>query len=139
MISIEQIRILEAKVHAAVERIQTLNAENTTLRTKLAEYETRVVDLQKRVEGFQSDQAAIEAGILSALSQLDQLEDRIGADSDRREMPARADVGEEGSTQKDATPRADAGHTASASSSPLAENDDEEEEVEVEDPELDIF
>lgn len=140
MISIEQIRILETKVHTAVERIQTLNAENSTLRAKLSEYETRVVDLQKRVETFQSDQAAIEAGILSALSQLDQLEDRIGSDADREARQAvqgaapPEDIGTAPSPPEEVVPRVRGAHGDGQSAT-----DAEDEDGVGEDPELDIF
>jgi FtsZ-binding cell division protein ZapB len=142
MISIEQIRVLEAKVHTAVERIESLSAENATLRSKLSEYEKRVADLQNRVEGFQNDQAAIEAGILSALDQLDKLEDRIGSDA--------------GETSPSAGSSATVDHHQEAPSESAVPDEDEEtgdgadlpsptpsegenEDGDPEDPELDIF
>ena len=78
MIRIEQIRELESKIHAAVERIRTLTAENDRLKENLVGYEDRLAELQRQVEAFRSDQDAIEAGIVSALQHLDQLEDGVG-------------------------------------------------------------
>lgn len=77
MISLDQIRQLEAKVHAAVATIQTLRTENHTLKGKLESYERRIEDLQHMVDAFKSDQAEIERGIVSALERLDALEDAV--------------------------------------------------------------
>lgn len=77
MISLEQIKKLEERVLAAVERIRALSAENATLKTNLTRYEQRIDELEKLVSAFKSEQAEIEAGILSALTQLDSLEDSV--------------------------------------------------------------
>lgn len=135
MVSIEQIRKLEQRVHAAVSRIQSLDRDNLTLRSQLAEYEQRLGELQKLVDAFKSDQAEIEAGIVSVLRHLDQLEDRVS----EPQTP-------EGETGNESPGTAEAGEPSPASSAPdtpeEAEVSTDKEELdgeEDEEPELDIF
>ena len=77
MISLEQIKQLETRVHSAVARIRSLSAANTTLKESLSSYEGRIDELEKLVSAFKSEQQEIEAGIIAALSQLDGLEDAV--------------------------------------------------------------
>ena len=77
MISLEQVKQLETRVHSAVARIRSLTAENTTLKENLSSYERRIDELEKMVTAFKSEQQEIEAGIVAALSQLDGLEDAV--------------------------------------------------------------
>jgi chromosome segregation ATPase len=78
MISLEQIRVLEQKVQAAVSRIRALSGENSTLKERLGEYEKRVAELETLVSSFKAEQDEIEAGIVAALRQLDDLEHTVG-------------------------------------------------------------
>ena len=87
MISLEQIKQLETRVHSAVARIRSLTAENTTLKESLSDYETRIDELEKLISGFKSEQHEIEAGIVAALAQLDGLEDAV-AESSADDLPA---------------------------------------------------
>jgi len=59
MISLEQIKQLETRVHSAVARIRSLTAENTTLKESLSNYEGRIDELEKLVTAFKSDQQEI--------------------------------------------------------------------------------
>jgi chromosome segregation ATPase len=77
MITLEQIRRLEQRVQAAVARIATLKNENALLREKLESYEGRILELENSIAAFKRDQSEIEQGIVSALNQLDQLEDDV--------------------------------------------------------------
>lgn len=77
MVSIEQIRLLEQKVHSAVNRIDVLKEENQSLKSKLGEYETRILELERLIESFKQDQGEIEQGILTALDELNRLEDDL--------------------------------------------------------------
>lgn len=77
MISLEQIRSLENKVHTAVSRIRALSEENATLKGRLESYEQRIAELETLVSAFKADQEEIEAGIVSALKHLDELEDSV--------------------------------------------------------------
>ncbi len=90
MISLDQIRILERKVEAAVSRIRSLTQENLTLKASLESYESRIQELESMVSSFKSEQDEIEAGIVSALRQLDDLEHTVGekADSELTDGPA---------------------------------------------------
>lgn len=128
MVSLEQIRKLEQKVHAAVTRISVLTEENETLRTQVSEYERRLGELQQLVDAFKHDQDEIEAGIVSVLKHLDQLEDRVG---DPDETPA--------SQEQTAPQTAPNVPPADATPAPadLPEHDEPDEDEE--EPELDIF
>jgi chromosome segregation ATPase len=80
MITLDQIRSLDLKVTKAVERIRTLQQENTALKKTLSSYEKKVGDLEVLIEDFKQGQEEIEKGILTALSQLDRLEDELGGE-----------------------------------------------------------
>lgn len=74
MISLEQIKILDEKVKSAVAVIDDLRSENSKLKQKLENYQTRIDELERLIEDFKRDQGAIEQGILDAIDQLDHLE-----------------------------------------------------------------
>ena len=65
------------KVRSAVELIDSLKAENRSLKSRLDEYRQRVEQLESTVNGFKHDQQEIEEGIKDVLLQLDRLEDQI--------------------------------------------------------------
>lgn len=79
MLTLEQVRALEARVEKAVNLIAALRAENGTLRSGLAAAEGRVAELEGLVREFQADQARIEEGIVHALRKLDAFEDAVHA------------------------------------------------------------
>jgi FtsZ-binding cell division protein ZapB len=152
MISLEQIKQLETRVHSAVARIQSLTAENTTLQESLTDYEKRIDELEKLISGFKSEQQEIEAGIIAALSQLDSLEDAVAespvdsADgSAQNHQPVAPEVSDEPSPAGEPESPSDEADTADdpadfrpaepASESPSSELDGPDEE----EPELDIF
>jgi len=80
MITLEQIRTLEAKVQKAVELIEGLRSENSMLTKKLETYQKRIDELEILVEEFKQDQVQIEQGIIHALNQLEELEDVVAKD-----------------------------------------------------------
>jgi len=82
MVSLDQIRQLEAKVNRAVEIIRVLKEENRSLRRTVESSHARMKELEDLVRVFKSDQAEIERGLVSAIRKLDQLED--GLDSQQR-------------------------------------------------------
>lgn len=82
MVSLEQIRLLDKKVHDAVSRIDGLKRENNSLKTKLESYQHRISELEKLIENFKKDQVEIEDGIKSALEELNKLEDGIDTGND---------------------------------------------------------
>ncbi len=129
MISLEQIKQLETRVHSAVARIRSLTAENTTLKESLSSYEGRIDELQKLVSAFKSDQQEIEAGIVAALSQLDGLEDVV-ADPATAAPPADPEDRDE--------PESDTADTEPDAPMPTSP-DGEPAEPEEDGPELDIF
>jgi FtsZ-binding cell division protein ZapB len=77
MITIEQIHLLETKVHKAVEHINLLSQENKALTSKLVHYQDRIDELEKLIESFRKDQGEIEKGIITALEELNRLEDGL--------------------------------------------------------------
>ena len=74
MLSLEQVRLLDAKVAKAVDTVRQLTEENASLRKKLDTNQKRVDELEALVTSFREDQGRIEDGILSALDRLNQFE-----------------------------------------------------------------
>lgn len=86
MISLEQVRALEARVEKAVAFIASLRAENAALKDGLLEAElrteaaeARTAELEDLIKEFQKDQERIEEGIVQALRKLDAFEDVVHA------------------------------------------------------------
>ncbi|MGD9938474.1 MAG: cell division protein ZapB [Clostridia bacterium] len=86
MISLEQVRALEARVEKAVAFIASLRAENASLKDGLLEAElrteaaeARTAELEGLIKEFQKDQERIEEGIVQALRKLDAFEDVVHA------------------------------------------------------------
>lgn len=77
MITLEQIRRLEKRVHTAVSLITALKGENTLLKQKLTGYERRIAELEAKLVELKEGQSEIERGLLAALDQLDTLEDEL--------------------------------------------------------------
>lgn len=88
MITLEQVRALEARVEKAVALITSLRDENASLRTGLAAADRRVTELEGLVLEFQRDQERIEQGIVEALRKLDAFEDSVHAAGVPTEAPA---------------------------------------------------
>jgi chromosome segregation ATPase len=85
MISLEQIRLLEARINKAVELIRSLKDENKTLRRAVNTAQTRMRELEKLVGDFKTDQQEIEQCILRALGNLDRLEEEVTEKKGRKE------------------------------------------------------
>lgn len=77
MITIEQIKTLEAKINKAVDLIDRLRDENNTLRNTLESTQERMKELEKMIDDFKDGQSAIEEGIINAIKKLDVLEDVV--------------------------------------------------------------
>ena len=137
MISVEQIRNLESKVHSAVDRIRALGAENQRLTERLGEYEVRMGELQRMIDAFKVDQAEIESGIIAALRQLDQLEDSVGDEpSPATPAPPPPDADEKPTVHGDPVVETD---LAGVEIPDDAESTEEEDDEDPGAPELDIF
>ena len=74
MVSLEQIKLLEAKVSSTIDYVQKVNAENKRLKDTLDSYQVRIEELEVIVLKFKEDQGMIENGILSTLDRLNQFE-----------------------------------------------------------------
>ena len=128
MISLEQIRLLEAKITKAVELIRSLKKENASLRHTLDSAQARMQDLERMVGDLKTDQKEIEAGIVRALENLDHLEDEV---SETQESPG------EDAAHKDA--EEPSGAQASEATSNLEPEREDPAGDEDSERELDIF
>lgn len=95
MVTLDQIRQLDARVHRAVEMIGKLREENSTLKNRLSEYQGRIEELEVLISNFKEDQSEIEHGITSALSQLASIDD-----SAKEAAPGNDHRGEEARKEK---------------------------------------
>jgi hypothetical protein len=77
MVTLEQVKLLEAKVIRAVEYVERLSRENSQLEGKVDSYQKRINDLEVLIQKFKEDQGRIEEGILSSLERLNKFEDAI--------------------------------------------------------------
>lgn len=81
MLSLDQVRLLEDRVQKAVVKIQTLDTENSRLRTEMDALRARTSELEGLVRAFKDDQGRIEEGILNALEKLSAFEDSISPET----------------------------------------------------------
>lgn len=134
MVTLEQIRQLDAKVAKAVELISQLRRENQALTEKLGTYQQRIDELEVLISDFKKSQGEIENGIIHALEELDKLEGTIVPPKTEARAVEAPDSGTE-----DVSAREDLGE----STEPAEDSEDEEEEAEGEEgdrgSELDIF
>eukprot|EP01156_Anaeramoeba_ignava_P011008 Anaeramoba_ignava/a481596_5.p1 GENE.a481596_5~~a481596_5.p1 ORF type:complete len:140 (-),score=25.84 a481596_5:125-544(-) len=139
MITLDQIRQLDAKVRKAVERINDLKNENSILKAKLDGYEKRIEEFESLIDTFKQDQGEIENGIINALNQLDMLEDKILPESDSDSEEETESIEETASEEE---PEIEDSTDSEAEESSF-EADSEQEPVEEEnirtESELDIF
>lgn len=77
MVTLDQVRALEARIDKALAAIDRLTSENSVLRATVARETARAADLEKTIEEYRRDQARIEQGILHALERLNAFEDAI--------------------------------------------------------------
>ncbi len=77
MVTLDQVRALEARIDKALAAIDRLTSENSALRDTVARETARAADLEKTIEEYRRDQARIEQGILHALERLNAFEDAI--------------------------------------------------------------
>ena len=115
MINLEQVKLLETKVAKAVDYVEHLAKENTTmhrqeteLQTKLESYQKRIDELEILVIGFKEDQNKIEEGILAALDKLSQFEKAMEKSLKDKPAAAKAAVKDSVTAPRSAKPS----HTA---------------------------
>jgi len=84
MVTLEQVRLLEAKVTKAIDFVRRVAGENTRLKDensqlaeKLDSCQRRIDELEVLIQDFKEEQSRIEEGILSALERLNQFEDTV--------------------------------------------------------------
>lgn len=74
MIHIDQVRTLEIKVKQAVQLVMHLRHENDHLRSRLADTEVRIQEMEELLAALKSAQTQMEIGIQSALNDLGQID-----------------------------------------------------------------
>jgi FtsZ-binding cell division protein ZapB len=77
MVTIDQVKQLEARVAKAIDHINSITGENALLKTNLDSYQKRIDELEVLIQRFKEDQARIEEGIIAALDRLNQFEDDV--------------------------------------------------------------
>src|SRR5574344_1267981 len=81
MITLDQVKLLEQKVESAVLKIKQLEAESDALRTRCLELTNALSSKTELLSTLQQERDLIESGILSALNNLDQLENNVISES----------------------------------------------------------
>jgi len=105
MITLDQVRALEARVEKALGAIDRLTAENTAFRETASREIKRSADLERTLEEYRRDQNRIEQGILHALERLNAFEDTIQDSSlNVEEKPANTRPPSSASVAKTAAP-----------------------------------
>ncbi len=77
MITLEQIKLLEQKVEAALHKIVELQNENASLKSENEDLQTEIELLQEECKKFVDDESKIEKGILSVIERLNTVEDTV--------------------------------------------------------------
>ncbi len=77
MLNLDQINQLETKVEKAIQLIQSLKAENDSLKSEISEHQRRNEELENIILVFKNDQAKIEEGIINTLNHLSAFEDTV--------------------------------------------------------------
>lgn len=141
MVKIEQVRLLEQRVQKVIGRISELQQENHTLRSQLQTYQDRISDLEARIDGFASTQEEIEAGILSALQRLDEVEDAVGEDEGTEDLTIAAESSTDPAPDVSDEAKPEDGDDGNPQESPAEAEagGSETAEPEAGGPELDIF
>lgn len=88
MIHIDQVRTLEIKVKQAVQLVVHLRRENDHLRSRLADTEVRIQEMEELLGALKTAQTQIELGIQSALNDLGQIDSEPEAAADAGEVSA---------------------------------------------------
>jgi chromosome segregation ATPase len=87
MIHIDQVRTLEIKVKQAVQLVVHLRRENDHLRSRLADTEVRIQEMEELLSALKTAQTQIELGIQSALNDLGQIDSEPPEVADAGEVP----------------------------------------------------
>jgi len=74
---LEHVKMLEAKVDKEIDFAKKLIEENKALKEEIASQKEEIADLEELLQAYKEEQNAIENGILSVLSQLNQFEDVV--------------------------------------------------------------
>ncbi|MDR1909740.1 MAG: cell division protein ZapB [Spirochaetaceae bacterium] len=87
MVTLDQIKLLEAKVARTIEIVNQVTGENSYLKGKLETYQKRIDELEVLIQRFKEDQGRIEEGIMSTLDRLNKFEEAVEGGA-REEPPA---------------------------------------------------
>jgi len=92
MVSLEQVKLLEARVSRTIEYVKKVTDDNIQLKEKLSSYQKRIDELEVLVTRFKQDQNRIEDGILSALDRLSQFEGALENALSREKEVSKEDI-----------------------------------------------
>ncbi|PIE04715.1 MAG: hypothetical protein CSA76_02740 [Spirochaetales bacterium] len=81
MISLEQVRQLDIRVKKAVSALQTANAENASLKQRLAVLEAEIQELTKEAGNRKAEEERLEISLQGVLDVLDQVDDESASSS----------------------------------------------------------
>ncbi|MDR0411584.1 MAG: cell division protein ZapB [Treponema sp.] len=78
MSTLDNVKLLEARIEKAVEIIKQLTEENKKLKDKTVSLQEKIDDLEFTVLTYKEDQQHIESGIQSVMDRLNQLDETLG-------------------------------------------------------------
>lgn len=70
----DKLKDLDEKITSAINKVKALKAENTTLRTKMAELQQAVSDKDLQLEGLSSEKSDVRGQIEALLEELETIE-----------------------------------------------------------------
>jgi len=79
MLTLDQVKLLEAKVESLIELVKSLYAERDALRDAIKNKERLIDDLSLRVANYEAEQAKIEERVVSAINQLDSFQSTVSS------------------------------------------------------------
>ena len=98
MITLEQIQVLDKKIKDAIELINRLREEKSTLKTEIAAHEETIARLESELSSYRSDSEKIEEGFIDALSRLEQVdgeESTVPVQQEQEELTIEPHTGED--------------------------------------------
>jgi chromosome segregation ATPase len=99
MSTLDNVKLLEAKIEKAIEVIKQLTEENRKLRDKTIVLQEKINDLEFTVLSYKEDQQHIESGIQSVMDRLNQLDESLGQTSVTHKLEQQSSVQNSGNSK----------------------------------------
>jgi uncharacterized coiled-coil DUF342 family protein len=99
MSTLDNVKLLEAKIEKAIEIIKQLTEENRKLRDKTTVLQEKINELEFTVLSYKEDQQHIESGIQSVMDRLSQLDESLGQTSVTHKMEQQPSVQNSGNNK----------------------------------------